>query len=102
MRSFVRSGDFYDRDCDFMTVPVPPGGRLEGERRYSCDSDGDCHLIVLQGTRLYEMWRAHMVGATFNGGCLAVWDTRRDYWKPSAGGYARGEQCTSADAAGYP
>jgi len=100
-RSFVRTGDFYHPDCDFMPVPVPASGRLEGESGYSCDGDGDCHLIVLQGTRLFEMWRAHIVGPTFNGGCLAVWDTGRDYWKP-APAYARGEQCTSADAAGYP
>src|SRR5262249_53688698 len=33
----------------------------------------------------------------FRGGCLAVWDTARVY--PPSG---RGEQCTSADAAGYP
>jgi hypothetical protein len=100
-RPFVKSDDFYEPDCDFMPVPVPAGGRLEGESGYSCDSDGDCHLIVLQGSRLFEMWRAHITGAAFNGGCLAVWDTTRDYWKPSAQ-FARGEQCTSADAAGYP
>jgi serine/threonine-protein kinase len=51
------------------------------------------------------MWRANIVGGTatgtFNGGCLAVWDLTRDYWKPGTG-FARGEQCTSADAAGYP
>ena len=99
-RPFVKTEDFYDPDCDFMPVPVPAGGRLEGETGYSCLSDGDCHLIVLQGTRLFEMWRAHITGATFNGGCLAVWDTGRDYWKATP--FARGEQCSSADAAGYP
>jgi serine/threonine-protein kinase len=102
-RPFVKTGDFYDPDCDFMPVPVPLGGRLEGETGYSCTSNGDCHLIVLQGARLYEMWRANIAGSTFNGGCLAVWDTTRDYWKPVAPpGFARGDQCTSADAAGYP
>jgi serine/threonine-protein kinase len=87
-------------------MPVPPVGRLEGESAYACAGDGDCHLIVLQGTKLFEMWRADIAGgmatgSPFNGGCLAVWDTTRDYWRPSSA-YARGDQCTSADAAGYP
>ncbi len=106
-RSFTRTDDFYDPDCDFVPVPVPANGRLEGESNYSCSSDGDCHLIVIQGTKLFEMWRADITGGTatgtpFGGGCLAVWDLTRDYWKASSSGFARGEQCTSADAAGYP
>jgi len=43
------------------------------------------------------MWRADIDGSTFNGGCLAVWDTRATY-TPTL----RGDQCTSADAAGFP
>jgi hypothetical protein len=108
-RPFTRTGDFYDPDCDFVPVPVPPGGRLEGERNYTCAGDGDCHLLVLQGTRLFEMWRASIGGGggpadnPFSGGCLAVWDTTRDYWKAAPPpGFARGDQCSSADAAGYP
>ena len=108
-RAFVQTGDFYDPDCDFVPVPVPPGGNLEGESNYACSNDGDCHLIVIQGTKLYEMWRANITGGTatgtpFNGGCLAVWDLGRDYWKPATppAPFARGDQCTSADAAGYP
>jgi serine/threonine-protein kinase len=97
--SFQRTGDFFEPDCDFAPVPVPPGGALEGENGYQCASDGDCHLIVAdwQRLRLYEMWRANIVGSSFDGGCLAVWDMTRVY--PGSG---RGEQCTSADAAGYP
>jgi serine/threonine-protein kinase len=62
-------------------------------------SDGDCHLIVVDdpNRRLYEMWRANIVGPTFDGGCLAVWEL----WFPY-GPEGRGEQCTSADAAGFP
>jgi hypothetical protein len=105
-RAFTKTDDFYDPDCDFVPVPVPPGGNLEGETDYTCASDGDCHLIVIQGSKLFEMWRANISGGTatgtFNGGCLAVWDLTRDYWKAGAAGFARGEQCTSADAAGYP
>jgi serine/threonine-protein kinase len=107
-RPFTRTSDFYDPDCDFVPVPVPPGGRLEGETSYSCARNGDCHLLVLQGTRLFEMWRANIGGAggatdsPFSGGCLAVWDTTRDYWKGAPSGFSRGDQCSSADAAGYP
>jgi hypothetical protein len=106
-RTFTRGPDFFDPDCDFVPIPVPPGGRLEGESNYACTGDGDCHLIVLQGSKLFEMWRANISGGTstgspFVGGCLAVWDTTRDYWQPNPNGFARGDQCTSADAAGYP
>ncbi len=97
--SFVPTDDHFLPDCELDPVPVPPGGALEGETGYECESDGDCHLIVVNPTRqrLYEMWRANIVGGTFYGGCLAVWDMTSVY--PPAG---RGEQCTSADAAGLP
>ena len=97
--SFTPTGDFYTPDCDHVPVPVPPGGALEGEQGYECSNDGDCHLIVADWDRmrLYEMWRANIVNGVFQGGCLAVWDMTRRY--PASG---RGEQCTSADAAGYP
>lgn len=98
-RTFVRTGDWYSPDCDHVPVPVPPGGALEGESGYACLSDGDCHLIVVDSAarQLFEMWRANIEGPTFYGGCLAVWDMNRVY-----GPSARGEQCTSADAAGFP
>src|SRR5262245_10842741 len=98
-QTFTQTGDFYDPDCDPAPMPVPPGGNLEGESGYACASDGDCHLIVWvpSANRLYEMWRANIVNNVFNGGCLAVWDTSRVY--PASG---RGDQCTSADAAGFP
>ncbi len=99
LRTFTRTGDFYSPDCDFVPMPVPAGGALEGETGYACLGDGDCHLLVVHRPthRLYEMWRANITAAGFNGGCLAVWDTSR---VPPANG--RGEQCTSADAAGLP
>lgn len=98
-RTFTPTGDFYEPDCDAVPMPVPDGGNLEGESGYACESDGDCHLIVWapDERRLYEMWRANIVGGDFEGGCLAVWDTSRNY-----GPTGRGEQCTSADAAGFP
>lgn len=98
-QSFVKTEDFYDPDCDFLPFPIPAGGALEGESGYACAGDGDCHLIVVDRSenRLYEMWRANLVGSTWNGGCAVVWDMTRVY-----GDGNRGEQCTSADAAGFP
>jgi serine/threonine-protein kinase len=97
--SFIPTGDHFLPDCDLDAVPVPPGGALEGEDGYECTTDGDCHLIVVHPSSglLYEMWRANIVGGTFYGGCLAVWDMAASY-----GPSGRGEQCTSADAAGLP
>jgi len=98
-QSFHPTGDFFTPDCDLAPVPVPSGGALEGESGYGCAGGGDCHLLVLHQPTdaLYEMWRADITGGVFNGGCLAIWDMSRIY--PPSG---RGEQCTSADAAGPP
>ncbi len=99
--AFTQTGDFYEPDCDSAPVPIPVGGHLEGETGYSCDGDGDCHLIVIAPTehRLYEQWRANINGGTYEGGCLAVWDTAV---APPAAGLGRGDGCTSADAGGFP
>lgn len=98
-RAFTPTGDFYDPDCDHVDMPVPVGGNVEGESGYACTQDGDCHLLVFAPHEhtLYEMWRANIVGGTFQGGCLATWDTSKIYDRN-----LRGIQCTSADAAGFP
>lgn len=98
-RSFEPTEDWFEPDCDLDDVPVPTNGALEGESGYECETDGDCHLIVVDraNNRLYEMWRANIVDGEFFGGCLAVWDMSRVY-----GPTGRGENCTSADAAGFP
>jgi serine/threonine-protein kinase len=95
---FTPTLDFFSPDCDLTPVPVPAGGNVEGETGYACTHDGDCHLLVFDpaGSKLYEMWRANIT-TTFQGGCLAVWNTGTSY--PST---LRGDQCTSADAAGFP
>jgi serine/threonine-protein kinase len=97
-QSFTPTGDFYTPDCDHVDIPVPVGGNVEGETGYACTGDGDCHLLVYDSSasKLYEMWRANIT-STFQGGCLAVWDTKMTYTDT-----LRGDQCTSADAAGYP
>ena len=96
--TFAPTEDFYAPDCDHMAMPVPVGGNLEDETGYACTGDGDCHLLVFDpaGKKLYEMWRAN-IATTFEGGCLAVWDAQKTYSNT-----LRGDQCTSADAAGFP
>ncbi len=113
-RTFTKNGSFYDGDCDYGELPVPPDGRLEGESDYSCAGDGDCHLLVIYKPNhlLFEMWRANIPGGAYDsspfyGGCMAVWDLQRDYgWNVVEGldhdHMGRGLDCTSADAAGYP
>ncbi len=98
-RMFTPNEFFFTPDCDREVVPVPKGGNVEGEPGYECRDDGDCHLLVIDadaGT-LHEMWKADIVDAYFDGGCLAVWQTDWDY-----GPELRGDQCASADGAGFP
>jgi serine/threonine-protein kinase len=93
-------------DCDTAPIPVPPGGHIEGNADYACADGGDCHLLVYQGSRLYELYQADISGGmasggTFNGSCLALWDLTRDYWA-NTNPYSRGEYCNGADAADLP
>ncbi len=97
---FTPNDDYFEGDCDPAPIPVPDGGHIEGESGYTCDNDGDCHLIVIDrdNCRLYEQWRANYAGpGGFDGGCLAIWELDRAYDET-----LRGDFCTSADAAGLP
>ncbi len=99
-RAFTPTSDWSSPDCDSDPVPVPVGGNVEGETGYACTGGGDCHLIVVDkdAHKLYEMWRADIQSSTtFYGGCLAIWNLGQTYSDS-----LRGDQCTSADAAGYP
>jgi len=98
-KTFEPTDEFYSPDCDHVPMPMPAGGAIEGESGYSCDSDGDCHLIVVHKptNTLYEMWRANLVGGTLYGGCAVTWDLTHSY-----GETLRGEGCTSADGGGFP
>lgn len=59
-RSFTQPSDALP-DCDTAAVPLPPLGKTEGSGDYAC-SGGDCHLLVYQGTRLYELYQADVTG----------------------------------------
>jgi len=98
-RSFTPNGNFYSPDCDQVPFPVPALGAVEGEDGYACSQGGDCHLLVVDraAAKLYEMYSADISGGHFSGGCAVVWDLNRSY--PAE---LRGDQCTSADAAGLP
>jgi hypothetical protein len=99
-RSFEKTENFFEGDCDEAQVPIPPGGHVEGNDGYECAIEGDCHLIVIHGPThtLYEQWIASIDGSDrYTGGCLAVWDLDKAY--PET---LRGDQCSSSDAAGLP
>ena len=73
---------------------------MEASRDYKCPvEEQDCHYITADRIhgKLYEAWRATYTGRSITADALAVWDLNRAY--PPSG---RGDQCTSADAAGYP
>jgi serine/threonine-protein kinase len=82
------------------SVPLPPGGGMEAQSGYQCPvEEQDCHFIVVntdQG-KLYEAIGANYDGSALSAGFLAIWDLNRVY--PASG---RGDQCSSADAAGFP
>jgi len=107
-RAYDQNGD-NQPDCDLAPVPLPTGGKVEGVDDYSCD-DGDCHLLVYQGTRLYELYQANITGGqatggTFTGSCLAIWDLTHDYWDPATNqspDYSRGDHCDGGNAADVP
>lgn len=111
-RVFTPANGYYTPDCDMTPVPIPLGGNAEGSSNYECDTSyqtagqGDCHVLVYQGTRLYELYNTTIAGGQATGSpfttlCEVVWDLTHDYWQ-SGTPFSRGDQCTSADAAGMP
>ena len=84
----------------FQPFLFPPMAASEGQTGYQCDtSQQDCHLIVVDRGhgKLYEAYQANYADNALIANFLAVWDLNRVY-PPSR----RGDQCTSADAAGLP
>jgi serine/threonine-protein kinase len=98
-QTFTQGPDWSSPDCDMFDVPVPADGNVEGETGYACTGGGDCHLLVMDDDAhyLYELWEADIEGSGFVASCLARWDTTATYTDT-----LRGDQCTSADAAGFP
>ncbi|MGZ6780913.1 MAG: serine/threonine-protein kinase, partial [Mycobacterium sp.] len=94
-------------DCDSVPaqMPVPAGANIEGSPDLSCDrsgntdGQGDCHLLVVDrdGRKLYETYQADATADTITAQGFFVWDLDKKY--PDN---LRGDQCTSADAAGFP
>lgn len=94
-------GGYYAPDCDALggQFPVPADAAIEGQSDLDCNnSSSDCHLLVVQGNRLYEAYQARgIAGEQLEARCVVSWNLDAVY--PPEG---RGEHCTSADAAGFP
>lgn len=90
----------YAPDCDInFQFPLPIGGAIEEESGYTCTTNGDCHLTVIDSARgvLYESWRSNFANNTLQATCAIKWELNRAYEAT-----LRGDQCTSSDAAGLP
>ncbi len=98
---FHKGDGWISPDSDKISeFPLPVGGGIEGQPGYECDIDqNDCHLLVVDrsNAKLYEAYQANYAKNALTANFVAVWDLNRVY--PPSG---RGEQCTSADAAGFP
>ncbi len=94
-------------DCDAvpLQMPLPSNGNTEGSSSYTCDTSyktkgqGDCHVLVVENDqkKLYEIYNATKTSSGFTALGAFVWDLTKAY--PDN---LRGDQCTSADAAGFP
>ncbi|HVY88778.1 MAG TPA: hypothetical protein VG942_07915 [Hyphomonadaceae bacterium] len=93
---------FSGPDCDAvpLQVPLPTAGNTEGSANYTCDTaNNDCHVLVYERDekKLYELYQATQTSGGFTAYGAFVWDLQKAY-----GDVLRGDQCTSADAAGLP
>jgi hypothetical protein len=89
-------------DCDPvpLQVPLTTGGNTEGSSDYTCDtSANDCHILVVERSqkKLYELYNATKTASGFTALGAFVWDLTKAYPDNE-----RGDQCTSADAGGFP
>jgi hypothetical protein len=94
-------------DCDSVPtqMPVPADANIEGSQDLSCDisgnteGQGDCHLLVADRDeqKLYELYQANKSGDDMTTQAMFIWDMSKSYPEN-----LRGDQCTSADAAGFP
>ncbi|MEO8103881.1 MAG: hypothetical protein ABI790_15265 [Betaproteobacteria bacterium] len=89
-----------DGDATPLQMPLPLNGNTEGNAGYACNpAADDCHVLVVERTekKLYELYNATGTASSMTALGAFVWDLTKQY-PPEL----RGEQCTSADAAGLP
>ena len=89
-------------DCEAVpfAMPLPADGNTEGSADYSCNNaDDDCHVLVHDTAHhlLYELYKATGTANGVETTGAYKWDLTKLY--PET---LRGDQCTSADAAGLP
>ena len=94
-------------DCDPVPaeMPVPENANIGGSPDLQCDitgnteGQGDCQLLVVdrEGQKLYETYQSTKEGEDLKTAAFFVWDLNKQY--PDN---LRGDQCTSADAGGFP
>jgi serine/threonine-protein kinase len=109
-RNVVGPAEYCNGDavaCDPVPapMPVPENAYIGGSTNLQCDASGntagqgDCQLLVVDrdGRKLYETYQATTVGQDVQAQGLFIWDLDKQY--PDN---LRGDQCTSADAGGFP
>jgi hypothetical protein len=89
-------------DCDAvpLQMPIPTNANVEGSTDTTCDvSNNDCHILVVASDekKLYELYNSTKSGSDFTALGAFIWDLTKAY--PDN---LRGDQCTSADAGGFP
>ncbi len=89
-------------DCDTvpLQMPIPANANMEGAAGLTCDTTAsDCHILVVDRSqnKLFELYNATAAGANVEALGAFVWDLTKQYTSA-----LRGDQCTSADAAGLP
>ena len=94
-------------DCEAvpLQMPIPANGNAEGSNTYTCDTtyqtdgQGDCHILVVETSqkKLYELYNATADGTAIDALGAFIWDLTKAYPDNE-----RGDQCTSADAGGFP
>ena len=93
--------------CDAVPaeMPVPENANIGGSQDLQCDDSGntegqgDCQLLVVdrEGQKLYETYQSTKDGENLRARGFFIWDLNKEY--PDN---LRGDQCTSADAGGFP
>ncbi len=89
-----------DGDTTPLQMPLPLNGNTEGNPGYACDrANDDCHVLVVEQSekKLYELYNATGTASSMVALGAYVWDLTKQYTD-----VLRGDQCTSADAAGLP